>query len=57
VRLAFEEHGLLPGDPNRVFMPKGSSVAAGAMAHEEGAAKATDPTTIKPQETNPFSGE
>jgi len=57
VRLAFEEHHLLPGDPNRVFMPVTSGVAMGATAHEEGAAKAADPTTLKPQETNPFSGE
>jgi small conductance mechanosensitive channel len=57
VRLAFEEHNLLPGDPNRVFMAKAAGVATGATAHEEGAAKGADPTTLKPQETNPFSGE
>ncbi len=56
VRLAFEEHHLLPGDPNRVFMPSGGGVAAGTSANEE-PATAHDPTTLKPQETNPFSGE
>jgi small conductance mechanosensitive channel len=57
VRLAFEEHHLLPGDPNRVFMLSGVGAAPGAVVHEEGTAKAADPTTLKPQETNPFSGE
>jgi hypothetical protein len=38
-------------------MPSGGGAAPGAVAHEEGAAKAADPTTLKPQETNPFSGE
>jgi moderate conductance mechanosensitive channel len=64
VRLALQENQLLPGDPNRVF----SSFADGAAcktaqsqhegeaaAHESG--RAADPTTLKPQETNPFSGE
>jgi moderate conductance mechanosensitive channel len=57
VRLAFEEHHLLPGDPNRVFNPSGGAAAQIAAAHEETAPPAHDPTTIKPQETNPFSGE
>jgi small conductance mechanosensitive channel len=56
VRLALEEHHLLPGDPNRVFMPSGSG--AGGPRNEEPPPKASeiDPTTIKPQESNPFSG-
>jgi small conductance mechanosensitive channel len=66
VRIALEENHLLPGDPNRVFnsfidtisgtptvLP--SAVKNRSTAHEP--AKANDPTTIKPQETNPFSGE
>ncbi|MGP8251855.1 MAG: mechanosensitive ion channel family protein [Terracidiphilus sp.] len=57
VRLAFEENHLLPGDPNRVFMPSGSGLAPGAAAHEETSAMTHDPTTLKPQETNPFNGE
>jgi small conductance mechanosensitive channel len=63
VRIALEEHHLLPGDPNRVFnsfMDKvsgatHSTAAVGTVEHEAPPAK--DPTTIKPQETNPFSGE
>jgi small conductance mechanosensitive channel len=57
VRLAFEEHHLLPGDPNRVFNPAAGGTAKVAAAHEEPAVAVKDPTTIKPQETNPFSGE
>jgi moderate conductance mechanosensitive channel len=57
VRLAFEEHHLLPGDPNRVFNPAGGGAAQVAASHEETAPAAKDPTTIKPQETNPFTGE
>jgi small-conductance mechanosensitive channel len=57
VRLAFEEHHLLPGDPNRVFNPAGGGAAQVSGSHEEPAQAAKDPTTIKPQETNPFTGE
>lgn len=58
VRLALEEHHLLPGDPNRVFQQQSNGQAAGAAGrHEETAAPVPDPTTIKPQESNPFSGE
>ncbi len=60
VRLALEEHHMLPGDPNRVFKAFGASesdeVQVTKRPTEEHAA-APDPTTIKPQETNPFSGE
>jgi small conductance mechanosensitive channel len=58
VRLALEEQGLLPGDPNRVFLgtrDKGlgtrdiRAAAEGAPQH--------DPTLLKPQEGNPFSGK
>ncbi|MFP5206840.1 MAG: mechanosensitive ion channel family protein, partial [Acidobacteriota bacterium] len=54
VRLALEEHRLLPGDPLRVY---GAGAAAGAPPRDSGRAEAPDPTTLKPQETNPFSGE
>jgi len=67
VRLALEERRILPGDPLRVY---GSSTGvgkagAGSPEHElleaEAAAREAehrpDPTAIKPQETNPFSGE
>ncbi len=64
VRLVLEENDMLPGDPNRVFNAfaggDGSSTArtqheSETTAHESG--QAVDPTTLKPQETNPFSGE
>ncbi len=54
VRLALEENHLLPGDPLRVY---GLSGAASSLRPEEAARRTIDPTTIKPQETNPFSGE
>jgi small conductance mechanosensitive channel len=62
VRIALEEHHMLPGDPNRVFnvfsggAQNPCSVATPAAKHEE-APPARDPTTIKPHETNPFTGE
>jgi small conductance mechanosensitive channel len=62
VRIALEENHMLPGDPNRVFNSffdrvGGPHSAAPMMATELGAEPARDPTTIKPQETNPFSVE
>jgi moderate conductance mechanosensitive channel len=66
VRLALEEHQMLPGDPLRVFQSFGEQadvVKRGEQADvvkrppAEEPAPAQDPTTIKPQETNPFSGE
>jgi small-conductance mechanosensitive channel len=64
VRLALEEHHLLPGDPYRVFSAFAGAAeeqpAASAGFHsrpESAAAVPHDPTTLKPQETNPFSGE
>ena len=59
VRLALEQNHMLPGDPMRVFNAFGesrSAVSPVGTAHEE-AAKAADPTTLKPQESNPLSGE
>jgi moderate conductance mechanosensitive channel len=57
VRLALEEHHLLPGDPLRVYGLAGVGVGAHAEPEAREAAHPVDPTTIKPQETNPFSGE
>jgi hypothetical protein len=62
VRLALEEHHMLPGDPMRVFTTFGSSTGESApaltpAAEHEPAGTPRDPTTIKPQETNPFTGE
>jgi moderate conductance mechanosensitive channel len=51
IRLALEEHNLLPGSPYRVL-------SANTPAREAAeTAKAPDPTTAKPNETNPFTGE
>ncbi len=57
VRLALEENNVLPGDPLRVYgmvrdegsQPNGATATGHTTEH--------DPTTIKPQESNPFSGE
>lgn len=58
VRLALEQHHMLPGDPNRVFstfIADGTSTRPLQKAEEQ--APAPDPTTLKPHETNPFTGE
>jgi hypothetical protein len=62
VRLALEEHHILPGDPGRVFNTfdsQSGSAPSGAATrvpeHEPAAPR--DPTTIKPHESNPFTGE
>jgi small conductance mechanosensitive channel len=62
VRLALEEHHLLPGDPNRVFntfMEKDTDKSTGSVPRRPAAeaAPAPDPTTLKPQEVNPFKSE
>ena len=64
VRLALEKHHMLPGDPNRIFNTftaedrDGKQGAAAVRSTPEATPqKASDPTTLKPQETNPFSGE
>jgi small-conductance mechanosensitive channel len=61
VRLALEENHMLPGDPMRVF---NTFVSDGArhgtvttLVAEHEPQPARDPTTIKPQESNPFTGE
>jgi small conductance mechanosensitive channel len=57
VRLALEEQGLLPGDPNRVFSAFADE-GAGRQGQPTGeAVPEHDPTTLKPQEGNPFSSE
>jgi small conductance mechanosensitive channel len=55
VRLALEENHLLPGDPNRVFNTFIKTAASKSNLSNE-ATTAYDPTTLKPQEGNPFSG-
>ena len=54
IRLGLEEHNLLPGSPYRITSSAGQ---LGTAAREADAAKAPDPTTAKPNETNPFTGE
>jgi small conductance mechanosensitive channel len=60
VRLAFEQNGILPGDPGRIFNAfgekPGDGVPARSQSHEE-TAPAHDATAVKPHEGNPFSGE
>ena len=57
VRLALEEHHMLPGNPYRVISAFEYKPEAGAQQTAEQSAQAPDPTTLKPQESNPFSGE
>lgn len=55
VRLALEENHMLPGDPYRVYTGGDSQKPAPGTASAPTDPK-HDPTTIKPQESNPFSG-
>ena len=65
VRNALEDNHMLPGDPNRVFNSffdpaTGAQIVAHTTAPvrqvSAGVAPEKDPTTIKPEESNPFSG-
>ncbi len=57
VRLALEEHHMLPGDPNRVFQTFNDKGAARPDQPASEAAPEHDPTLIKPQDGNPFASE
>ncbi len=73
IRLALEEHGMLPGDPMRVYSrAQGAGYSAQgsdqrtAISVQEGEAMGTpgrgeaakaDPTAAKANEVNPFTGE
>jgi small conductance mechanosensitive channel len=61
VRIALEENRMLPGDPNRIFQTFGSdgssSTVATARHPSEPAPGHPDPTTLKPKDVNPFTGE
>ena len=58
VRLALEENHLLPGDPNRVFQSLGDADRAGTSRQPQDAPTPShDPTTLKPSDSNPLSGE
>ena len=57
VRLALEANHMLPGDPNRVF---NSNMGAATICHARPDPESTpqpDPTLLKPQESNPFTGD
>ena len=56
VRLALEENHMLPGDPYRVYTGGEGSAQRPATAEHAPEAPRRDPTTIKPQESNPFGG-
>ena len=56
VRLALEENGLLPGDPNRVFSTFSGKAVRGGNRPGSEAVPQPDPTTLKPQDGSPISG-
>ncbi len=56
VRLALEEHHLLPGDPNRIFTTFGEKTPRGRKRSVPETAPEHDPTAPRPQDANPFSG-
>lgn len=56
IRLALEEHHMLPGDPLRVYRTEADGAAQLPHAAQAPAAE-PDPTTLKPHEVNPFTGE
>jgi small conductance mechanosensitive channel len=55
VRLALEEHHLLPGNPYRVFNSFGEQDDASQNVPVPEPAAKDDPTLLKPQNNNPFS--
>ncbi len=57
VRLALEQHGILPGSPYRVAAAPGQEAAGTAAmgATQPRAPQAPDPTAAKPKEINPFA--
>jgi small conductance mechanosensitive channel len=56
VRLALEEHHLLPGNPYRVFNAFGEENLGHPNEPTPEDGPKQDPTLVKPQDTNPFSG-
>jgi small conductance mechanosensitive channel len=56
VRLALEQNHLLPGNPYRVFNTFGGETATGSNLATAETAPEQDPTSIKADESNPFSG-
>lgn len=57
IRLAMEEHEMLPGDPLRVYNRAGGPARAATAVAENEAPAAGDPTAAKANEVNPFTGE
>ncbi len=55
VRLALEEHHLLPGDPNRIFRTFEETGGAAPGQRTAEAAQEPDPTLLKPQDGSPFT--
>jgi len=59
VRIALLENNMLPGDPNRVYnmhLPATQAMPGNGQP-ESKKTHAPDPTTLKPQDVNPFTGE
>jgi moderate conductance mechanosensitive channel len=56
VRLALEKNNLLPGDPYRVYSGGNQAPPHEGAAPAGSEQRKPDPTTIKPQESNPFGG-
>jgi len=56
VRLALEEHHLLPGNPYRVFTTFAEPDASSPNDPLPEAPPESDPTLLKPQDNNPLSG-
>ncbi len=56
IRLALDEKGMLPGDPNRVYSRDSVRRAAISVQEKHEEPKA-DPTAAKSTEVNPFTGE
>jgi moderate conductance mechanosensitive channel len=55
IRIALAENNMLPGDPLRVFNPGFERTTTTEAPNGE--PKPVDPTTAKPNEINPFTGE
>jgi small-conductance mechanosensitive channel len=55
IRIALAEHGMLPGDPLRVYGSRTQLIDPRSV--EAKAQAAADPTTARPNEVNPFTGE
>ena len=57
IRIALAEHNMLPGDPLRVYNAAPSNGATPGAELEPATLKSPDPTTARPNQINPFTGE